>query len=562
MSLHPCSLQPVPAQTAAIARAAFPKGNFYLRLREELGTLFTNDDFACLYPARGRPALAPWMLALVTIFQFLENLTDRQAADAVRSRIDWKYALGLDLSDSGFDFSVLSEFRTRLIAGAMEQVLLDKLLSHFKDCGLLKARGRQRTDSTHILASIRVMNRLELVMETMRATLNELSLVSPSWLSSWAPVSWQERYGPRADNMRLPKGETGRQELAQSVGEDGFMLLERLSLPDVGSYFGGMVQVSTLRQVWERHYERDSAGKVRWRAGPELLRAGTALESPYDIQARHCTKRDTVWTGYRVHLTEVCEPDALAVITHVHTGVATQQDISCTQIIHAALSAKSLLPSRHIVDTGYIDADLLVESRDKYQVELFGPPRLNPSWQTRESGLDRSAFQIDWQRKQAICPEGKISSQWQDGKKRLSVQNGVSYEYATTHITFADKDCKVCPSRSVCTHSIQRGRRITLGSQAEEEALQTLRNVMSSEEGKIEYRKRAAVEGTLSQALRRCALRKSRYRGLEKTHLQHLASATALNLDRFYHHITGRRRAHTRISRFAALVIHPTTQPA
>src|SRR5690349_5046127 len=118
MSLKPSPKQPVPEQTAAVARAAFPKGNLYLRLRDELGTIFTDGEFEHLYPERGQPGLPPWRLALVTIFQFLENLSDRQAAEAVRARIDWKYALGLELTDPGFDFSVLSEFRTRLIAGA------------------------------------------------------------------------------------------------------------------------------------------------------------------------------------------------------------------------------------------------------------------------------------------------------------------------------------------------------------------------------------------------------------------------------------------------------------
>jgi transposase len=132
-----------------------------MRLRDELGTLSTDQDFADLYPRRGQPGLPAWRLALVTVLQFLENLPDRQAADAVRARIDWKYALGLELTDPGFDYSVLSEFRDRLIQSKREQMPLDRMLAHFNDKGLLKARGRQRTDSTHVLAAIRVMNRLE-----------------------------------------------------------------------------------------------------------------------------------------------------------------------------------------------------------------------------------------------------------------------------------------------------------------------------------------------------------------------------------------------------------------
>src|SRR6516165_1027483 len=146
MSLQPRPTPPVPDDTARVARAAFPRGNPYLRLRDELGTIFGDDDFADLYPRRGQPALAPWRLALVTVLQFREDLSDRRAADAVRARIDWKYLLGLELTDPGFDASVLCEFRSRLLAGRTEELLLERRLARCKALGLLQARGRQRTD--------------------------------------------------------------------------------------------------------------------------------------------------------------------------------------------------------------------------------------------------------------------------------------------------------------------------------------------------------------------------------------------------------------------------------
>ena len=192
MSLHPHIIEPVPEETARVAHAAFPKGHPYLTVRDVLGTIFQDDDFAALFPAWGPPGLPPWRLALVTIMQFRENLADRQAAEAVRARIDWKYLLSLELTDPGFDFSVLSEFRDRLLAGSAEEVLLDKLLERCRVLGLLKARGPQRTDSTHVLAAIRVLNRLELVAETLRATLNALATVAPDWLQGLAPLAWYE----------------------------------------------------------------------------------------------------------------------------------------------------------------------------------------------------------------------------------------------------------------------------------------------------------------------------------------------------------------------------------
>lgn len=172
MSLKTLPIPPVPEDVARIAHAAFPKGNVFIQIRDMLGTIYTDDAFADLFPTHGQPALAPWRLALITVFQFLERLTDRQAADAVRDRLAWKYALSLELDDPGFNHTVLSEFRTRLVEGSAEQRLLDLLLNRCREGGWLKARGRQRTDSTHILARIRSLNRTLCVAQTMVYVLN------------------------------------------------------------------------------------------------------------------------------------------------------------------------------------------------------------------------------------------------------------------------------------------------------------------------------------------------------------------------------------------------------
>ncbi len=187
MSLRPQqSIPSVPDETARVARAAFRRGNPYVLLRDQLGVMFDDTSFADLYPALGQPAYAPWRLALVTLMQFREGLSDRQAAEAVRSRIDWKYLLALDLTDAGFDHSVLCEFRDRLLQHEASERLLARVLGAARDGGLLKARGRQRTDSTHVLAAIRTLNRLELVGETLRAALNAIAVAAPDWLRSTA----------------------------------------------------------------------------------------------------------------------------------------------------------------------------------------------------------------------------------------------------------------------------------------------------------------------------------------------------------------------------------------
>jgi transposase len=199
MSLKPEPIAPVPADTARVAHAAFPKGNRYLELRDVLGVIYTDTQFADLFASRGHPAVAPWRLALVTVMQFAEGLSDRQAAEAVRARIDGKYMLGLELSDPGFDRSVLCEFRARLVVGNAPQRLLDAFLEACKQQGYLKARGRQRTDSTHVLGALRVLNRIERLAETLRATLNALATVAPEWGRTWVPSEWYERYGRRIE---------------------------------------------------------------------------------------------------------------------------------------------------------------------------------------------------------------------------------------------------------------------------------------------------------------------------------------------------------------------------
>jgi transposase len=306
MSLHPHAVEPVPEQTALVARTAFRAGSLALRTRDELGAVYRDELFAPLFPARGQPAVAPWRLMLVTILQFTEDLTDRQAADAVRGRIDWKYALSLDLGDEGFDFSVLSEFRQRLLASGPAQMLLDTLLDHLKSQGLLKARGRQRTDSTHVLAAVRAINRIEVVGETLRSALNSLAVVAPQWLRAQLSPEWMDRYRVRFNDYRLPRAHAPRQALAEAIGADGLRLLQAIYDPAAPAWLREVPAVEILRQVWVQQYHATADGPVQWRDAANLPPANRLVQSPYDPGARFTTKRETRWTGYKVHLTETC----------------------------------------------------------------------------------------------------------------------------------------------------------------------------------------------------------------------------------------------------------------
>jgi len=538
-------LSSIPAETARVAQAAFRKPNVYMVMRDQLGVLYSDGEFAPLFSSpRGRPAESPGVLALVTVMQFAEGLTDRQAAEAVRARIDWKYALGLELTDSGFDYSLLTDFREQLLATDAVQRLLDNMLERFKALGLLKARTKQRTDSTHVLAAVRRLNRLEMVGETLRYALNDLAVVDRQWLAQQVTADWPQRYAKRFEQYRLPKSDTERAELARTIGVDGQTLLAAVYALHTPPSVRQCPAVEILRQVWVQQYEvRD--GLLQWRSEADLPPASLLIQSPYDPEARNRTKRELNWTGYMVHLTETCEPDCPHFITEVETTVATISDKDMTAPIQASLAAKDLLPAEHLVDAGYIDAEVLVSSQAEYGVELCGPAQADASWQAHTAGaFDLSCFTLDWQAQVAICPQNQVSRYW---------SSATSQGQEVVEVVFNAQHCQTCPGRSRCTHSKHGPRTLKLRPEAQHKALQKRRQDQLTADFRERYKKRAGIEGTIAQGVRSLDLRRSRYRGLKKTRLQHVIIATAMNLTRFAHWILGIPRAKTRVSHFAAL---------
>lgn len=545
MSLHPRPIDPIPEATARIARQAFPKGNRYILLRDELGTIYTDAEFAPLFSVHGQSAISPWRLALVCVMQFLEDLTDRQAADAVRSRIDWKYLLSLELSDPGFDFSVLSEFRSRIITGHLEQRLLDRLLEQCQQKGWIKERGKQRTDSTHVLAAIRTLNRLENIGETLRAALNAVATVEPQWLKCWVPSDWFERYGRPVEEYRLPKGKEARQTYAETIGNDGMELLGRAWSEAVPSYLREIPALEHLRQTWISQFWVDH-GRLRLRDAKDLPPTGKRSDSPYDPQARYGNKRSTQWLGYKVHLTETCDAGRMHLVTHVVTTTANVPDVEQTEAVHQALQVKHLLPSVHLVDAGYVDIGGWLDSSQRYGIDLIGPMRPNGSWQTKTPGAyDLSQFRINWKTKRVTCPQGKKSKSWTPTQH--------AWGNAVIYIKFSRTHCRLCQERAHCTRCQTEARSLTLRPQAEYQLLQRMRQVQETPEWKQRYHQRAGVEGTLSQGIHCFGLRRTRYIGLAKTHLQHVLTGIAMNITRIVSWLLGISHAHTRISRFAAL---------
>ncbi|MFL5705290.1 MAG: transposase [Ktedonobacteraceae bacterium] len=333
-------------------------------------------------------------------------------------------------------------------------------------------------------------------------------------------------------------------------------LLHALEQPDAPAQLKGVASVQMLKQIWQQ-YDDLSDGKAKWRAGPQAHEGAGIIRSPYDAEARTGKKREVTWLGYKVHLTETCALDAPEdtqaralpqLIVQVQTTVATVQDVDMTATIQEDLAQHHLLPEEQIVDTGYVDADLLVGSQRTYGLTLVGPVLADNSWQAKAGkGFDVAHFHLDWQAQRATCPQGQTSHRWGLAGERIEV-------------VFAQEVCAACPLRRDCTKSATTGRVLHVRPQAAHEALQARRQEQQTPQFRRQYALRAGIEGTLSQAVRGMEVRRARYDGLPKVHLQHILTAVAINLVRIDAVLTRTPRGKTRQSNFTRLAWHPGLQ--
>jgi transposase len=565
MSMQPKPWPVVPAVTARVAKRAFGRqGSLPIRIRDELGSWYEDADFAGAYPVRGKPGLSPAQLAMVTVLQFTENLTDRQAADAVRGRVDWKYCLGLELEDAGFEFTVLSGFRDRLLARGAERVIFDALLARIRELGLVSAGGRQRTDSTRVLGRVRDLNRLELAGEAVRAALEALAAAAPGWLAAVIDASWQQVYGQRISEMRLPEGTAAREQLAVRYGQDGYYLLEQVRAPGAPGWARDLPAVRALRLIWIQQYYRDISAdgeKVTWResTGHGLPPGRARILSPYDLDARYSEKHGMGWAGYKVYLSEnlsgpaagdpeTGRPELPQVITNVDTARAAVADVAMTTRVHDQLQASALTPGEHAVDSGFMSGDELVAARLR-GITLPGPLRPGRSAQVRPGGYAITSFTVDWDREQATCPQGAASTRWTPFTRGDGVQ--------LIRVQFPARTCRACPARGQCTTAARAGRQLSLRPRQIHEAVLAARAAQDTPEFKDRYRARAGVEGTIAQATHVTGIRRARYLGLDKTRLEHLAAATAINLIRLDAWYAGKPLDRTRTTHLQRLELAP-----
>jgi transposase len=367
---------------------------------------------------------------------------------------------------------------------------------------LLKAGGRQRTDSTHGLANLRDLNRLECVGETPRSALNELAQLAPAWVKQLVPAEWYTRYGRRFDSMHQPDSQAKRDERMQQIVEGGFWLTTHVFAPGTLPEMRWAPSVKVLRPIWAQQYLVDNSGarpQVRARHDDDLPPAAKRLQSLYDLEARYAWRNETVWVGYKILLTQSCHAEAsLNLITYVETVQATRPDVEAPDRIPAELAQSGLTPSEHLVDAGYASANLLVEAKRDYGIQIVSPVRKLKvvSWQAREdSGYDVSRFSIACESKRVTGPQDQQSVKWVDNcHDRTNNQ--------VVHVAFDGGTGKACAVRSFCTRCWREGRNMQLRTREQYEAPQRARVEQKSDEFKQKYKLRMGIEAAISQAVR------------------------------------------------------------
>jgi len=500
----------MPPDTAELGRKLLAAGDPYRVIGDRLADVVRDEDFAALYEPTGREAISPAVLALVTLFQFLEGVPDRAAARAVAVRLDWKYALHLPLGDAGFEFTCLHYFRQRVLAGGAAGLLFETVLERVRALGLVKRRGKQRTDSTAVLAAVRALSALEATGEALRLAVRALERADPAWAARALPASFRERHARTVPDYRLSEAE--RAAALREVGDDGCWLLERVAAAPAG--LADLAAVGVLRAVWAQRFARGEDGRTRPRDGG--VDSTERILSPHDPGARAGRKRGRGWVGEKVHVTETAEPGGPNFITDVATENASSADVEALPGIRRRLAGRDLLPAEQVVDAGYVSGQQLAAS-ERAGVELVGPPLAD----TSPNEFKLADFAIDRAARRATCPAGQRSTKWAERTERDGSR--------AAHIRFPAAACAGCRLRPRCTGG-RSGRSLSLSEH--HARLEARRAEARTEAFRERLRARPAIEGTLSELVRAHGLRRHRYRGEAQRHFENLLKATACNLKR------------------------------
>jgi len=499
----------IPEEIRSWGEKHLESDNPYRVVDEQLFSFISWDELTALYSNIGRPSVNPIVLSLVTIFQFLEDIPDRVAAHRVKTRLDWKYALHLPFHDSGFHYSDLCNFRKRLANHDKESLIFGQLLEKIKALGYLEKRKHQRTDSTHVLANVRDLSRLENLSEGLRVSLKAIEKSDRRLYETKIPVLYREHWSKPLNDYQMTDEE--RKQALERVGQDIHWLLSFLKT-NKESYLR-LPELEVLQTLLSQHFTIQSQ-KVSVKK--EATTGKEKIQTPHDPEARYSKKRGKSWTGSKVHITETAnEKGKVNFITDVTTANACEQDNETLPQIQGNLEERELKPEYQYTDKGYITGDNLAESQQA-GIHLMGEAS-----ELDNNGLyTADEFSIDYDSKTATCPAGNTSCSWrqfENGERKGGIR-----------ISFGQQ-CQACPLKSKCTEN-KLGRILTLHRHYP--LLKQRREESKTAVFKESMKRRPPVEGTLSEMVRAHGLRRSRYRGLAKNHLQNLMIGTAVNLKR------------------------------
>ncbi len=522
MSVRAVAAQRSFYHTDYLAGDLFGPANRYRLFREKIWPklLELSPKLEALYCAEnGRPGIDPVLLCGVTLLQFMEKAADRSATERVVYHLGWKYALDLELDYAGFHATVLVYFRDRLEDNKVERMIFDGIVKLLVELGLVKRKGKQRLDSTHIVGYVKAMSLLECAIETLRLALEDLKVkVGRKKQPEFWDRLW-ELYVESKLDWRLNKTERDRRY--RQCGQDMRELLEWLDGND--PKLAGREAVKLLRRVFGEQFEMVD-GKLE--LAPK--RPPRAVQNPHDSDAHYADKRSKQWIGYKVHVTETVDPQQPIkkkgeptdhFITEMLTVEAAQDEkAGLTETLTREQAHHEIEPRAIYTDAGYVTEHTLTQA-EQNGMELLGPTRPDP----HKGPYNSDAFHVDINERQAVCPQGKLSTQCSRIK-----DNYMGTEYY--RIEWGNQ-CNSCPVQKQCTRSKSGRRTLVVGLR--HDLVEQRRREMKQKGFSKSMHPRNGIEGTHSELVRGHAMRRTKYRGLSRVGLSNYFIGAACNVKRY-----------------------------
>lgn len=492
-------------------------GDLCYTIKEEITPLVKDTDFEDMYKDGGRPPVSPRILLLVTIMQFLEKLSDRAAATNLKFRLDWKIAFNLPLDYMGIHPTTLCYFRERLVNNEKASLAFDKVLEHLVSVGLVKKRGKQRIDSTHIIANVRELSRLELLTETLRLFCVDIKKHKIS-LEDDVLLNYFELYIEKFSIKGLSNAV--RDELIQQAGNAMQAFVEWTKNSCHSKKITGLKSFEVLEKVLSQNFEQKQEENKKI----ELIKVATGKDhicSPHEVGAEYANKGGAGWLGYKAQVVETVNgEEEVNFITHIEATAATDHDGNKVLPIVDELERKEVAPAELYGDTHYNTEDNIKELKSddiESNIELKGPVVQKPAKKTQEKN---KGFTHNREDNTVICPIGVISKKCTKRKN----DNRIS-------ASFPQEKCNACNRRDKCRPEV-RGKCIEFWP--ESKILAERRALMETDDFKEDMHKRNGIEGTISGLVRGQGMRRIRYRGQPKANLQIKFCGVAANISRLH----------------------------